>query len=77
MLIILFLQLFYVADFQSARRLDGRQASSSLSSVLDQFNSVVPHSVGHPVDVLAETQSVLEIRFEMARLFQLNLSQVT
>ena len=46
--------------------------SSSLSGVLDQRDGVIPHGVGHAVDVLAESQTVLVVRFKVARLFANN-----
>ena len=62
----------YVGEFESASRLDGSQTGSSLSGVLDQRDGVIPHGVGHAVDVLAESQTVLVVRFKVARLFANN-----
>lgn len=58
----------YVAEAESTDGLDGFHSGSSLSGVLDEMDGVIPHGVGHAVHVFAESQAILKVCLEMARL---------
>lgn len=58
----------YVVDGEAGAGFDGSHARSSLAGVLDQADGLLPHVIGQTVQVLAESQSVLEVGLKVARL---------
>lgn len=56
-----------VFDGKAVAGIDGSHARSSFSSILDQTNGMLPHGIGQTVHVLAESQTVLEVRLKVAR----------